>query len=64
MLPANLVLKVIAPNVVVGLAALAFGSLVCGLGGASNYATVIALRLLIGCAQAFIQGMTMVSSHR
>ena len=64
MFPANIILKVIAPNIVVGVATLVFGSLVCGLGGATNYATVVALRFLIGCAQSFIQGMTIVSLHR
>lgn len=60
MFPASVVLKIIAPNVVVGIAALSFGAPVCGLGGAQNYATVLALRFLSRCAQSFIQGMTIV----
>jgi hypothetical protein len=62
MFPANIILKIVAPNIVVGAAAITFGALVCGLGGAANYATLIALRLLIGCSQSFIQGMTIVST--
>ena len=58
MLPGNIVLRWIPPNFVIGGCAIIFGALVCGLGGAKNYATVLGIRILIGFSQAFIQGLT------
>lgn len=62
MFPANIVLKAIPPRVVIGGACVVFGSLSAGLGGTQNYATLISLRLLVGCSQAMIQGLTMYAS--
>ncbi len=39
-----------------------FGGFVAIMGAAENYATVVALRILIGFAQAFIQGTGLYGS--
>lgn len=57
MLPANILLRTLSPPVAIGGAVLVFGALVCGIGAAHNYATVLSLRILVGMSQAFIQGL-------
>lgn len=59
MLPANVCLR--APHVsapaVIGASVVLFGTFCAALGGSHNYATVLVLRILVGSAQAFIQGL-------
>ena len=62
MLPANILLRYIPPNLQLGGSVLIFGAIVTGLGGAQNYATVLALRILIGTSQSFIQGLSLYTS--
>lgn len=62
MFPANIILKALPPRFVVGTACVMFGSFVAGLGGTQNYATLVGIRLLVGCAQSMIQGLTMYAS--
>lgn len=62
MLPGNLLVKVWRPNRHLGGTAILFGALLAGMSAASNYATVLALRLLIGAAQAFLQGISIYCS--
>jgi hypothetical protein len=55
MLPANLGMRVIGPSRQLGVAVIFFG--VCGtcLSASKNYATVVAIRVLIGIGEAFVQ---------
>ncbi|KAF2168681.1 hypothetical protein M409DRAFT_36326 [Zasmidium cellare ATCC 36951] len=62
MLPGNILIKVLRPNRHLGGTALLFGALLAAMSAASNYATVVALRLLIGAAQAFLQGISIYCS--
>ncbi|KAF3935635.1 hypothetical protein ABW19_dt0205471 [Dactylella cylindrospora] len=62
MIPANIVLRTIEPYMVFGIAIIAFGSFLCGMGEAKNYGTVLAMRMLIGAGQAFVQGTGMYMS--
>lgn len=62
MFPANIILKAFPPRFIIGGACVIFGSLVAGLGGAQNYATLIAIRILVGCSQSMIQGLTIYGS--
>lgn len=50
--PSNLALKVISPNKWIGFLVIAFGALCAGIGGTNNYASVAALRFLLGAAEA------------
>lgn len=56
MLPGNLALRAWGPNRTIGGACVFFGAIVCGLSQAKNYGSVMALRVLVGCGEAFIQG--------
>ncbi|KAH0843473.1 hypothetical protein FOPE_08711 [Fonsecaea pedrosoi] len=59
MFPGNICLRlpwVTAPALIGG-GVLTFGAFCAGIGGAQGYATVLALRIFVGCAQAFIQGL-------
>jgi hypothetical protein len=62
MTPANILIRYIPPPYILGGTCVVFGALVTGCGGASNYATVLALRILIGCAQSFILGSSIYGS--
>jgi MFS family permease len=62
MLPENILLRYISPNKMIGEAVVAFGAIFCGISGAQNYQTLLALRILGGFAQAFIQGLTVYIS--
>ena len=62
MLPGNILLRYISPHIIIGGAVLLFGAFVCAMGGAQNYQTVLALRILVGFAQAFIQGLGLYNS--
>lgn len=59
MLPANVCLRAprVSAPVVIGASVVLFGTFCAGLGGSQNYATVLVLRILVGSAQAFIQGL-------
>ncbi|KAJ9603715.1 hypothetical protein H2200_011901 [Cladophialophora chaetospira] len=61
-LPGNLLLRLLTPPIVLGGTALAFGAILIGMSGAQNYSTVLALRILLGSAQAFMQGLSLYSS--
>jgi hypothetical protein len=60
--PGNILLRWISPHYQIGGAIICFGTLVAALGAAENYSTVLALRILIGAAQAFIQGTGLYGS--
>ena len=62
MLPGNILLRYISPNKMIGGSVLTFGAIVCGMAGAQNYQTLLALRILVGFAQAFIQGFGIYTS--
>ena len=57
MLPGNIILRALPPYVVLGSATICFGVLLCRMSDAHSYAAVMATRILIGCFQAFIQGI-------
>ncbi|KIY00304.1 uncharacterized protein Z520_03989 [Fonsecaea multimorphosa CBS 102226] len=59
MFPGNVGLRLpwMTAPALIGGGVLTFGAFCAGIGGAQNYATVLVLRVLIGCAQAFIQGL-------
>ena len=50
-------LRYISPHMVLGTAIATFGTLVCLMSVAENVATILALRILVGFSQAFIQGL-------
>ncbi|OQU96216.1 hypothetical protein CLAIMM_02327 [Cladophialophora immunda] len=56
MLAGNLALRAWGPDRTIGGACVFFGAIVCGLSQAKNYGSVMALRVLVGCGEAFIQG--------
>jgi MFS family permease len=62
MLPGNILLRYISPNKMIGESVVSFGAIVCGMSGAQNYQTLLALRILVGFAQAFIQGVSVYTS--
>ena len=57
MLPGNILLRYIGPQRQLGGAVVIFGMLVACMAAAQGYHTVLALRILVGCAQALIQGL-------
>ncbi|KIX06606.1 uncharacterized protein Z518_04582 [Rhinocladiella mackenziei CBS 650.93] len=62
MLPANLTARKFKPNRAVGAAVLGFGAVLVGMAGAKNYSTVLALRILLGLGQAFVQMLSLYMS--
>jgi MFS family permease len=62
MLPGNVLLRSAPPWLLIGGAVVTFGVLLCGMSAAPNYQTVLALRILIGLAQALVQGIGLYSS--
>jgi hypothetical protein len=57
MLPGNICLRYILPNWQLGGSIIIFGLLVTSMSAAQNYDTILALRILVGATQAFIQGL-------
>ncbi|KAF3908925.1 hypothetical protein AA313_de0209828 [Arthrobotrys entomopaga] len=57
MIPANVILRTFEPYLIFGAATIAFGAFLCGMGGAQNYSTVLALRIFVGVGQSFVQGI-------
>jgi hypothetical protein len=57
MLPGNICLRYVLPHIQLGGSVITFGVLVACMAAAQNYQTILALRILIGAAQAFIQGL-------
>jgi hypothetical protein len=57
MLPGNICLRYVLPHMQLGGSVITFGILVTCMAAARNYQTILALRILIGAAQAFIQGL-------
>ncbi|KFZ15697.1 hypothetical protein V502_05440 [Pseudogymnoascus sp. VKM F-4520 (FW-2644)] len=55
LVPANVTSRIFKPNRSVGVAVIYFGVVLCCMGVAKNYATILALRLLLGCGQAYVQ---------
>ncbi|KAL2436723.1 High-affinity nicotinic acid transporter [Exophiala dermatitidis] len=55
MFPANLTAKKFKPNRSLGVACMFFGVCLCGMAEAKNYSTILALRILLGCGQGFVQ---------
>jgi MFS family permease len=62
LLPANLMSRYLGPNRTVGAAVVSFGVVLCCMGVAKNYETVLALRILLGAAQAYVQFLTVYIS--
>ncbi|KAK5693821.1 hypothetical protein LTR17_024998 [Elasticomyces elasticus] len=62
MLPGNLLTRPFTPQRTIGGSVIVFGAVVIGLSAAKNYATVLSLRVLIGLAQAVIQGQSVYTS--
>ena len=62
MLPGNLCLRWIPPQYQLGGATLIFATLICIMSAASSYVSVLVLRILIGVAQAFVQGIPLYMS--
>jgi MFS family permease len=62
MFPGNVLLRWSPPWLLIGVAIIIFGMLLCVMSAAHNYQTVLALRILIGLAQAMVQGIGMYSS--
>lgn len=62
MLPGNVGLRVLPPHCVLGGSALLFGAFLTAMAGAQGYETAISMRILIGSAQAFIQGLGLYCS--
>lgn len=62
MLPGNILLGRVTPHILLGGIIITFGVLLCGMSAAPNYQTVLALRILIGSSQAFIQGVGLYNS--
>ncbi|EPS45768.1 hypothetical protein H072_137 [Dactylellina haptotyla CBS 200.50] len=62
MIPANIILRTIEPYIIFGAAIISFGTFLCGMSAAKNFATVLVLRMLIGAGQAFVQGIGMSTS--
>lgn len=63
MLPGNICLRLFTPHRQLGGSAIIFGALLIGMSAAQNYATVLALRTLVGAAEAFMQGLTVYYSR-
>lgn len=59
MLAGNICLRYVPANRVLGGCVILFGVFCTALGGAGNYSTVLAMRVLVGAAQAFIQGLAL-----
>lgn len=62
MLPGNICLRYVYPPILLGGCVFVFGAFCASLGGSKNYATLLALRVLVGSSQAFIQGLGLYSS--
>ncbi|KFY91883.1 hypothetical protein V500_04415 [Pseudogymnoascus sp. VKM F-4518 (FW-2643)] len=62
LVPANVTSRIFKPNRSVGVAVIYFGVILCCMGVATNYATILALRLLLGCGQAYVQFLTIYIS--
>ena len=62
MLPANLCLRWVPPHMLLGSCVVIFGTLVASMAAAQNYQTILALRILVGASQAFIQGIGLYAS--
>lgn len=57
MLPGNICLRYVLPHMQLGGCIITFGLLVTCMAAAQNYETMLALRVLVGASQAFIQGL-------
>lgn len=62
LLPANFMSRYFRPNRTLGVAVVSFGIVLCGMGAAKNYASILALRILLGATQAYVQFLTVYIS--
>jgi predicted MFS family arabinose efflux permease len=62
MLPGNVLLRSVPPWLLIGGAIVTFGTFLCCMAAAPNYQTVLALRIMIGLAQALVQGIGLYAS--
>lgn len=62
MLPANIIQRKFSPHYIVGTSCTIFGLSVACMAAARNYGAMLGLRILVGFAQSFIQGMTVYLS--
>ncbi|CAK7205473.1 hypothetical protein SEUCBS139899_008248 [Sporothrix eucalyptigena] len=62
MLPGNVFLRTVPPNYLIGVSIVVFGTILCGMSAAQSYGAVLATRILIGAAQAMVQGTGLYAS--
>lgn len=62
MFPGNIGLRILPPHYILGGCALLFGSFLTGMSGTKGYETALAMRILLGATQAFIQGLGLYAS--
>ena len=62
MLPGNICLRWLSPPYQLGGATLIYATLICVMSTARNYGSVLALRIVIGFVQAFVQGIPLYIS--
>lgn len=62
MFPGSIFMRYIPPFLQIGGAAVAFGTFLCGMSAAKGYGTVLAMRMLIGFAQALVQNSGVYNS--
>ena len=62
MIPANIFLRAVGPHRQLGVAVIAFGVMICCLSTARDSGAVLGIRILVGCFQAFIQGLGVYQS--
>ncbi|KAK5044952.1 hypothetical protein LTR84_010324 [Exophiala bonariae] len=62
MFPGNIGLRILPPHYILGGCALLFGAFLTAMSSAQGYETVLAMRVLLGATQAFIQGLGLYCS--
>ncbi|OQU96307.1 hypothetical protein CLAIMM_02409 [Cladophialophora immunda] len=62
LMPANILNRKLKPNRSIGAGVVFFGVMLCGMSAAQNYATLVVLRLLIGCGSSFVPIITIYTS--
>lgn len=62
MLPGNIFLRSMAPNYLIGVSIIVFGTIVCSMSAIHSYGAILATRILVGLAQAMVQGTGVYAS--
>jgi 4-hydroxybenzoate polyprenyltransferase len=63
MFPANLLVRYIQPQRMIGSAVVMFGVLVLCLSAAESYGAVLAIRILVGCFQCWVQAIGLYTPY-